>query len=377
MSRGARVLVLITAALAVATFVAASIATFHPHGATIGSRAADAMRRALLTLNDDTLASNDRLTAYRERLLESQRLLIRTLRANPTNTSAIERLAVVRWELGVLQGTPDSTSASALAAIAAGRAPRVPDVQFGLGELFLRMGLIDDAVKFLGVAVELSPQKTNQVVKSMLDAGMDPATIARDLPHSVELVVALKEPFERSGDASEWLTAAETLLPKHPTELIWLYAEFCFARNSTNRLLDHAQSLGVLPDPEAEARRQVVIGRAEVLVGDQNGAASAAAKARALAPLDTSVLTYAGQIALAVGRGSDAEACFREALHTLAVSRDRTMERARLYRQHGQALESIGRIDEAFDAYRRAQELWPDDPWLKQRFAISSPTVTQ
>jgi tetratricopeptide (TPR) repeat protein len=53
------------------------------------------------------------------------------------------------------------------------------------------------------------------------------------------------------------------------------------------------------------------------------------------------------------------------------------MDRARLYRQHGQALEYIGRIDEAFDAYRRARDLWPDDPWLKQRFATSSPPPSQ
>lgn len=365
------------AALAVGAFVAASVASFQPPGSTNASRAADAVRRALLTLNDETLAPNSRLAMYREGLLESEQLLAQTVRLNPTDTLSLERLAVVRWELGVLRDPPDSASVSALATIAAARAPRVPDAQFGLGELFLRMGRIEDAVKFMSVALELSPGKTNQVVKSMLDAGVDAATIERELPRTVELVVALKEPYERSGDRADWLTTAETLLPKYPYELIWLYAESCLAANSANRLLEHAGSLGVLADPNAEARRQIAIGRAQLSLRDMSGAVQASARGRVLAPHDTSVLDYAGQIAMAAGRASDAEACFREALHTLALARGREMDRARLYRLHGQALEYIGRIDEAFDAYRRARDLWPDDPWLKQRFATSSPPPSQ
>jgi tetratricopeptide (TPR) repeat protein len=84
-----------------------------------------------------------------------------------------------------------------------------------------------------------------------------------------------------------------------------------------------------------------------------------------------SVLDYAGQIAMAAGNASDAEACFREALHILALATGKESDRGRLYRQHGQALESLGQLDEAFAAYRRARELSMDDPWLEERFADS------
>jgi tetratricopeptide (TPR) repeat protein len=187
----------------------------------------------------------------------------------------------------------------------------------------------------------------------------------------VELVVSLKEPFERSGNRAEWLTTVEQILPKYPYELIWLYAESCLATNSSSRLLEHAEALGALTSAKAEARRQIAIGRARLLNHDLSGALTASARARALASSDVSVLDYAGQIAMAAGNASDAEACFREALHILALATGKESDRGRLYRQHGQALESLGQLDEAFAAYRRARELSMDDPWLEERFADS------
>ena len=367
-----RALTLWVAATAVAAFGAASVASYRPGGVTDRTLAVESLKGALASLSDDALDSAARLAAYRDGLNGTDALLRRALRSNPTDTRSIERLATVCWESAVFEGTPDVESVSRLMNIAAARAPRMPEIQADLGALFYKMGSPDEAAPFMRRAVELSPVITRRVVRSMQDAGLEPEAITGALPRTVEVLVMLREGLARSGHLTEWLLSAEDLLPTHPRELLWSYTDACLAASAEDRLLAQAERLGVLTESRAEADRQIAIGRAHLARKAWDLAASAAARARDLAPADSDVLDFAGQMAFAAGDAGAAEAAFREALHAIALADGRGKDRARLYRQHGQALERLGQVDQAFDEYRRAVELLPEDPWLQQRFAAAS-----
>jgi tetratricopeptide (TPR) repeat protein len=368
-----RTLTLWVAAIAIASFGASSVASYRPGGVTDRARAVESLKRALAALDDEMLDSSARLSSYRDRLRGTDVFLRRTLRSNPLDTSSIERLATVRWELGLFAEGPNADSILTLIRVAAARAPRVPEIHADIGSLLYKMGRPVEAAPFMRRAVELSPGITSRVVASMKDAGVEPEAIASTFPQTAGVLALLREGFSRTNHLGEWLQLAEELLPKNPSELLASYSDACLEGNLADRLLEHVERLGVLVEKRAEAERQIAIGRAHLARKDWGSAASAAARARHLSPTDVSVLNFSGQLALAAGNPAEAELSFREALRALATAGGRAIDRARLYRQHGQALERLNRVEEAFDQYRRALEITPNDPWLGQRFAASSP----
>lgn len=359
-------------AASIAAFGAASIAAYRPGGVTDRDLATESLKRAVASLGNAALDTNDGLNAYRDGLRESDALLRRAIRSHPTDTASIERLATVGWESGVLAGGQQADSLSPLMAIAATRAPRVSVIQADLGALLYKMGRSDEAAACMKRAVALSPTMTSRVVTRMLEVGMEPNTILATLPPTAETVLALRDPTARTGDWSDWLVPVERLLPEHPRDLMISYTDACLASNESTRLLDHVMSLGVLADKGAEAERQIAIGRAYVVQKAMTLAAGAAAKALDLSPTDPRLLELVGQVAFLAGDSAKAETSFRDALSALAQSGIQQNERARLYRERGQALEQLGRVEEAFDEYRRAVEIEPDDPWLRQRFAATT-----
>lgn len=373
MSPAVRRLALWVAAAAVAGSGVASIAAYRPGGVNERAVAFEDIKRALQALEATELDSAARLAAYRNELLRAELDLRQAIRVNPADTASIGRMAMVQWEASVLAGTPDSDSVRSLVGIAAARAPRVPEIQIDLGSLLYKMGSSSDATPFMRRAVELSPATTKRAVMTMLDAGIEPETIVRELPHSANVLIVLREDFARSGRLATWLTSAEELLPVSPHELLWPYTYACLGANAEPRLLEHIERLGVLPEHRAEAERQIAIGRAQLGLHEPRLAAMAAEKARASSPADPDILDFAGQIALAAGHYAAAEAAFHEALAAFALAGSNPTERARLYRQRGQALEALGRVEDAFDEYRRAVEILPTDPWLLQRLAQWSP----
>jgi tetratricopeptide (TPR) repeat protein len=367
-----RTLALGVAAIAVAVFGAASVASYRPNDLTDRARALTALKAALAALDNDALDSSARLVAYRDGLDHADALLREAIRSNPMDTASIERLATVRWESGVLSGSPDSEPVSSLIDVAAARAPRVSEIQADLGELLYRMGRVEDARSYMARAVALSPSMTNRVVATMLDAGVPPERILTSLPPTVELMIALRGSFAQAGDWSEWLTAAERLLPEHPRTLMVSYADACLASSAPDRLLARMGQVGAFADSGDEAERQIAIGRAHLERKDMALAAEAAAAAQALSPADPRLLELVGQVAFLAGDSAKAEQAFRDALGAVARSGIEQIDRARLYRERGQALEHLGRVEEAFDEYRRALNLTPEDPWLRLRFAATA-----
>src|SRR5882672_10060602 len=107
-----RTLALGVAAIAVAIFGAAAVASYRPDEVTSRARAQAALKQALAALDNDALDSKARLIAYRDGLYEADALLRQAIRSNPTDTTSIERLATVRWESGVLAGSPDTEPVS-------------------------------------------------------------------------------------------------------------------------------------------------------------------------------------------------------------------------------------------------------------------------
>ena len=72
---------------------------------------------------------------------------------------------------------------------------------------------------------------------------------------------------------------------------------------------------------------------------------------------------------MAAGRDPDAVEAFREAISLAARAGEGPEARARLYRRVGQAEEKAGHPDRAYDAYRMALRLDPDEPLAKKRIA--------
>jgi len=349
------------------------MASYSPSGLTVRSLARETLKKALAALDDDARDSTGRMAAYREGLNATEALLRDALRLDPTDTASIQRLAMVRWELGALEGVPSTEPILSLIEIAAERAPRIPEIQADLGSLFYRMGNPNAAAPFMRRALELSPSMTNRVVALMKEGGVEAEEIATTLPQTAVLLVLLRADLARAGHTSDWIRSAERLLPQYPGELLAPYTDACLASSAETRLLEHIEQLGELSEHTAEAKRQIAIGRANLALKAWSLAATAAARARVLSPSDWGVLEFAGQMAFAAGEPAEAEIAFRQALSALATAGGRGTDRARLYRQRGEALERLGRVDDAFDEYRRAAELLPDDPWLRQRFALASP----
>jgi predicted Zn-dependent protease len=356
-------------ATGVAAFGATCVVTYRPVGAKVRTLVVASLKRGLAALDDESLDSSTRFTTYEAALREADRLLCATLRSNPTDTAAIERLATVRWEADVLMGTPDAGSARSLIGIANSRAPRVPEIQIQLGALLYKIGSPGEGLPFMERALALSPSMTGRVVETMEAAGVEPEQVLSSLPRTAELLLGLRAGFARSGRLEEWLSSAEALLPEYPGQLLPSYANACSKVNQPDRLLAHAEQLGVLPERTAEAERQFAIGWAHVGRNTPTLAALAARNGRRLAAGDPTLLEQAGQVAFAAGDAEAAEIAFREALVAFAGRGSRGADRARCYRERGEALERLGRAEEAFDQYRRAIEILPDDPWLRQRFA--------
>jgi tetratricopeptide (TPR) repeat protein len=202
----------------------------------------------------------------------------------------------------------------------------------------------------------------------MEDAGVEPRTIVQLLPRTTEIVIAVRDSFDRVDELPEWLSLVEDLLPKTSNSLLIPYAEGCLAVNAPDRLLLHVSALGVRADQKEEAERQIALGRAFVRKKDWSRAAKAAHEGSRLAAGDPRLLELVGLVALDAGDASLAVTSFRDALGALALAIGRAPDRARLYRRRGEALERLGRVEDAINDYRRAIEILPDDPWLRQRF---------
>lgn len=280
---------------------------------------------------------------------------------NPTNGAVLANLAAVRWELENLGQDGSEGSVSGLIELASIRAPRNPTVQISLSALLLRMGAVDEASRLLSRAAALSPSALDRVVGVMKDAGWDYQRAVRTLGDGPNVMLALKAFLTDRSSTLDWLTATERFLTQAPGALLSSYADVCLDADQPTRLLSFAETLPSVLPANVEGDRQIARGRALVALGRGNEAAVASRRAVSAADGDARILELAGQVSLLSGAFSDAESEFRRALEIAVKAGATSRRRAILYRERAQALDSLGRIEEAFDELKRSSEADPND----------------
>jgi len=333
----------------------------------------DAARRQIeegfAKLNDRGLSPADRIDAYRSSLASADRLLTRSLRAQPAQAWTLAKVAAVRWELAPPVGQEAMHSHLELIRLAAAMAPTDPDVQRDLGKLLLLTGRRDEGSTYLRRAAELNPTTVHAIVDLMVDFGFDPREMLEVLPRTPQTLAALRAPFLETGREAEYLevlTPALTSVGSDPA-VLRSFGETCLRLGQSQRLLAALEHLGPFEDPEAEAERLLQTAWALLDLDEDDAALRQADLARALRPEVERYHDQAGTIAARAGRPEIAIEAFRRALALAARNDESAERRAILYRKIGQALDVQGSSDQAYDAYKRALALDPLESYAARR----------
>ena len=340
-----------------------------PSAAELNKAARRHLEAGLESLRDASLSPAERSDAYRASLASAERLLIRSIRAQPAQAWSLAKIAAVRWELAPSLEAEAMERHLELIRLASSMAPNDPDVQMDLGRLLLLTGRRDEGAAYLGRSVELSPTLARKVVDLMVDFLFDPRQILEALPRSSETLAALSGPFVRAGRGSEYadILAPAVAEPGADAVVIRSFGQTCIGAGETSRLLETLGALGPLEPPNAEAERWVQMGWARLSLGDDAGALADAEHARALRPGTERYQDQMGMIAARAGRPDLAVEAFREALALAARRESSIKRRGMLYRKIGQALDEQGKVDLAYDAYKLALALDPTEPHASRR----------
>lgn len=323
------------------------------------------MERGVAVLGGQEGSAASRLAAYRSDLGAAERDLVRSLEAMPAQPRTLARLAAVRSELSF--GAPSGEQSSlAMISLAARLAPEAPAIQEQMGRLLLRLGDRDAAGACLRKAVALDPARAGGIVQAMNEQFYAPEEVLEALPRCPETLLALQRPFQDAGRIAEYAELLEGNLPG-TVELLRAYARARLWGKEGERLVAAMERLGTLEDARLEAERLVELSRGRDVQGDPAGALAAAQRAVVIAPEDPLVLENLGLISLRAEDPASALEAFRDALGKLARRGRSVADRARLYRMIGVAEERHGARDRAYDAYKRALELDPEEPLALRR----------
>jgi tetratricopeptide (TPR) repeat protein len=351
--------------------VAGAFGSVHVYrsGDTDRAAAVRHVKSALQALNAPGAAPSSAIARYRGELLEAERLLQRSLLADPTDTISIQRLAAVLWELASSAGENDQASLSDLVQLAAARTPHRPETQIELGELLYRVGRVSDATQRFAGALALDPTLARRVVELMLSFGSSPSEIAGALPASPELLVSLEAPFLEAGLDSEFAALVDGSLNSWPRELLSMYGDLCLRTGRSDEILTRLGSPFPSRPPHVESLRLVQRARALAALGRHQSALAEAREARDLAPRDPAILEAVGEIAYVAGDAKTALADLRDALASLTLEQASPLTVGRVYRKLGQAEELAGEPERAVDAYHRAIHMNPSEALARLRLA--------
>ncbi len=319
-------------------------------------------------LNDTSRPPSERIGLYREKLERAEALLVRSLRAQPAQARALAALAAVRWELD-----PPLTSAAVethleMIALASRMAPTDPDGQKRLGQLLLNMGRRGEALEYLSRAVELDSELSREVIALLQDNLLTANQMLDALPKHATVLVHLERPFRDESKGAEYLELLEDALTKEiDPALLVRYGSTCVRQREFARLLRYMDEFGSLTDVAAEAERLTQRSRALVAIGRAQLALEDARQARTLQPTLFRRAEQLGDVALSAQDQALAVGAYRDALGILARTTGNAKHRARLYRKIGEAEEQRARPDLAYDAYRKAVELNPDELRARKR----------
>ncbi len=341
-----------------------------PSAAAFEQAAEAEMQAGADRLNDRSVPPSERVREHRLRLENAERLLVRSLRARPSQASALASLAAVRWELDPPATEEGVRRYLEMIELASAAAPTAPTVQRRLGELLLRMGRWDDGMTYLARAASLNPSTVTEIVAALRQAGLDAAAIAEALPVSPELLLALELPFAEDKQEAIYVAACEEMLGNErefPTRLLVAYSNASLRLGRFAALSDGLDRIGPFGDVEVEAQRLKQSSRALMALEHREKAAAVARDARRLIPESSDLASHLGGILSRSGDPVGALQAYGEALVLLAQRSAKPAARARVYSRIGQVEEQRGNVSEAYDAYRRAVRLDPDERHASRR----------
>jgi tetratricopeptide (TPR) repeat protein len=312
-------------------------------------------------LNDSSRSPVERIASYRDELRAAEELLERSLRVNPAQADTLVELAAIRWELSPPQGHETVDEYLQMVSLASRMAPRVPRVQLRLGRLLIAMGLRDEAVEYLHRTVQFSPDRAREVVELMTSSLYSAQEILDALPQSAEVVPELQRPFYLEGGEAAYRRALAGLLAGGEPRIVRRFGDTLLRMGVPGELLLDLEQIGSFSAPESEAVRLSQIARAHSVMGNHDRARAVIGDARRLDPDDPWLAEQEGDVALADGDPETAIRMYREALVSSATRRSSATGRAVLHRKIGQAEESRGRADRAYDSYRLALTVDPEE----------------
>ena len=340
-----------------------------PSGKSLEAAAEHHIDQGLAVLNNTATLPAERLEAYRAHLKSTEALLVRSLRANPAQARALARLAAVRWELDPPQTEEAVRRHLELIALASRMAPQVPKIQQELGELLLRMGRQPEGLAYLRRTIELDGKTAWPIVKLLREYLLTSAEILAALPRNPETLMALQSAYVEEGKEAEYLDLLEASIEGPSSGIVETYGNVCLRARQPDRLRRRLEMMSPRDDPVLEAQRRIQIGRSYLALGDTARAVREAREARMAQPEAPLTLEQIGQLMLAAEQAEEALIAFRGAIARVARGSGDPGARARLYREMGQAEERAGRADHAYDAYKKALELNPEEGFAKNRMA--------
>ena len=344
-----------------------------PPAPALEQAAVQHLEQGLALLNDTSLPPSERIRLYRERLGAAETLLVRSLRTQPVRARVVSQLAATRWELDPPLTAEGRANHLQVIELASRMAPTTPRVQMQLGELLLKMGRRDAAMRSFHRTLTLEPSLSIDVVRLLREHLLGAFELLEALPKHPTTLVALQQPFFADGQESVYAEAIDQALdelaPAIPPAVLQAYGYACLRLRDAARLRERMDALGTLPETAAEAERYRQRSRAHEALGSTAKALEDGRAARALLPESPGMAAHLGKLLVSSGDPEAAIGTFREALGLSARSFGTAAARAKLYRQIGQAEESRGQPGRAYDAYLMALELNPEERHAKRRVA--------
>ena len=342
-----------------------------PSPARLALGARSHIDRAVEALNDTELPAANRIQTYRQELQFAESLMERSLRAQPAQARNLAILAAVRWELYAPTDPRSRDQLLQIIAHASDMAPLVPRVQFGLGDLLLKMNRVEAAGEFFRRTIHLDGSVTPAIVAS-LEQHLVPAEQMRDLlPDLPEVIVELEPVFRAESRHETYLEILDQALVRwdlseHP-RLLRSYTDACLGLAREDFALRRLDEIGELDDSLAEATRLIQRGRVNLALDRPGDAGIDARTVLRLQPDAPFFLEKSGRLLHLAGASDEAIAAYRSALPLLARRRGSKRDRARLYRLIGQVEETRTRWSAARDAYRLAVSLNSEESFAKNR----------
>ena len=347
---------------------------------TLREQADRSLREGVAKLSDTTRSPAERFDGYQRSLADAQRSLVASLDRQPAQAQLVARIATIELE----QNSTDVNARSVAlqrVEIASRLAPHVPRVQAQLGELLLRMGYVDEALRYLGSAAALDPSYCSKVVTLGSAFGVDLPALHEILPNTATALTALgaATSTENRPLYLSWVERAFAEEIELEPSLFTVYLNSGIASQQTARVVTQLQTAAApaaAGGDELEGARLYAIAGGQLALGQLSSAAENAAEAQQLNSANDLYAERRGDIALARGEYEQAASQFQRALNLIAKRRGSHRMRGHYYRRLGQAYDGLDRFDDAYDAYKRALESWPEEPFSRRRLEQLAPGST-